>query len=111
MEQPRARFERRDIELLIMSVCALAVNAEPVERRGVGGGEITVRTAAGVNVEQLETDLRGNGLCMLVQRGAGVALLVRRTIEPARDLDRDAVRLRCQGEDLADEFIRVLEAQ
>src|SRR3954466_12923334 len=108
MEQPRARFERRDIELLVMCVRALAVDAEPVERRGVGGGEITVRAAAGVNVDQLEADLRGNGLCMFVQRGAGIALLVRRTIESARDLDGDAIRPRCQGEDLADEFIRVL---
>src|SRR5438105_10362867 len=109
MEQPRARFERRDIELLVMGVRALAVDAEPVERRGVGGGEITVRAAAGVNVDQLEADLPGNRLCMFVQRGACIALLVRRTIEPARDLDGDAVRLRCQSEDLADEFIRVLE--
>src|SRR4051812_43951931 len=97
MEQPRARFERRDIELLIMRVRALAVDAEPVERRGVGGGEITVRAAAGVNVEQLEADLRGNGLCMFVQQGAGIALLVRRTIESARDLDGDAIRPRCQA--------------
>ena len=85
MEQPRARFERRDIELLVMGVRALAVDAEPVERRGVGGGEITVRAAAGVNVEQLETDLRGNGLCMFVQRGACIALLIRRPVQLAFD--------------------------
>src|SRR3954454_13903648 len=105
MEQPRARFERRDIELLIMGVRALAVDAEPVERRGVGGGEVTVRAAAGVNVHRIEADLRGNGLRMFEQRSACIALLVRRTIEPARDLDGDAICLRCQSEDLADEFI------
>src|SRR3982751_5873791 len=104
MEQPRARFERRDIELLIMGVRALAVDAEPVERRGVGGGEVTVRAAAGVNVRQLEADLRRNRLRVLVRRGAGIALLVRRAIEPAGDLDGEAIRLRCQSKDLGDEF-------
>ena len=42
-QQRRARHERGDIELLVMRMAALAVDAEPVERRHDGGGEIAVR--------------------------------------------------------------------
>src|SRR5689334_19587416 len=111
MEQPRAWRERRDIELLIVGVRTLAVDAESVERCGVRGGEVAVRAAAGVGVDQLEADLAGERLRMLVQRGACVALLVRRTIEPARDGNGDAVGLRGQSENPADELVCVLEAQ
>src|SRR3954463_8084379 len=93
IEQPCARFERRDIELLIMGVCALAVDAEPVERAGVGSGEIAVRAASGIGVDQLEADLGRESLGVLVQRGACIALLVRRTVELAGDLDGDALGL------------------
>ena len=50
-----------------MGVGALAVDAESVERRGMRGGEIAVRAAAGVGVDQLEADLAGERLRVLEQ--------------------------------------------
>ncbi len=47
VEQPRARLDRRDVELLVMGVCALAVDAEAVEGCGMRRGEIAVGAAAG----------------------------------------------------------------
>ena len=80
-----------------MGMRALAVDAEPVERRGMRRGEIAVRAAAGVGVDQLEADLGGERLGVLVERGARIALLVRRTVELAGDGDADAFGLATSG--------------
>ncbi len=52
-------------------------------RRGwrYGRGEIAVGAAAGEGVDQLEADLGGERLGVLEQRGARIALLVRRPVQ------------------------------
>ena len=64
---------------------ALAVDAEAVERCGMRRGEIAVGAAAGRGIDQIEADLGGKRLGVLVKRGAGIALLIRRTVEFADD--------------------------
>src|SRR5690242_16896950 len=98
MEQSRTWLERGDVELLIMGVRALAVDTEPVERTGVGRSEIAVRAAAGMGIDQLKAELGGERLRMLVQRGAGIALLIGWTVELAGDGHRHALGLRGEPE-------------
>ncbi len=74
-----------------MGVCALAVDSEAVEGRGMRRGEIAVGTAAGEDVEQLEAEFGGKLPGVFVERGAGVALLIGRPVQFARDLHGDAV--------------------
>lgn len=45
IEEPGARLDRRNVELLIMRMGALAVDAETVEGCGMRRGEIAVRAA------------------------------------------------------------------
>ena len=67
-----------------MGMRALAVDAEAVERRGMRRGEIAVGAAAGEGVDQIEADLGGERPGMFVERGAGIAFLVGRTVQLAR---------------------------
>src|SRR3984957_16877274 len=86
---------------------ALAVDAQAVERRGMGGGEIAVGTAAGRCVCQFETNLGGQRFGVFVKRSASVALLVRRTVQSADHLDAHAFGPRFQVEDFGDVFVGI----
>ncbi|MCS3519122.1 hypothetical protein AB7M56_005950 [Bradyrhizobium elkanii] len=57
IEEPGARLDRRNVELLIMRMGALAVDAETVEGCGMRRGEIAVRAATAEYIEQLEAEL------------------------------------------------------
>src|SRR5205823_14950495 len=72
---------RRSSDLLVMRMCALAVNAEPVQGRRERRGEVAVGAAAGDGVDKLEADLFGERARMFEQRSTGVALDVRRRSE------------------------------
>ena len=84
MQQPRPRFDRRNIELLVMGMRALAVDAEAVERRGMRCGEIAVGAAAGRGIHQIEADLGGERPGVFVECGAGIVLFVRRAVQARR---------------------------
>src|SRR5438094_8401284 len=95
LEEPRAeigaRHQRRVIDLLVGGMRALAVGAQPVERRDAErGGEVAVAAAAGQrHVFQLLADLAVDCLRFLKQgRDAGV-LLVRRPVHLAFDDELD----------------------
>ena len=59
MQQPRPRLDRRDVDLLIMGVRALAINAETVERCRMRRGEVAIGAAAGRCTHEIEADLGG----------------------------------------------------
>ena len=69
-----------------MGMRALAIDAEAVERRGMRRGKIAVGAAAGRGVDEVEADLGGERLGVLVKRGARIALFVRRAVEFADTL-------------------------
>src|SRR5439155_11605421 len=71
------------------------------------GGEIAVGTAAGGSIHQIEADFGGELPGMFVQRGAGIALLVRRPVQTADDLDADAFGPRFQVQDFRNEVVAV----
>ncbi|MGY3034188.1 hypothetical protein ACVIIV_003358 [Bradyrhizobium sp. USDA 4354] len=76
VQQPRARFNRRDVELLIIRMRALAVEAKAVKGRGMRRGEIAIGAAAAERVEQLEAKLGGELFGVCVKRGTGAGLLI-----------------------------------
>ena len=82
-----------------MGMRALAVDAEAVEGCGMARGEVAVGAAAREGIDELEADLGGQRLGVLEQRGAGVALLVRRPVQLAGDLHTDAFAARFHVED------------
>ena len=90
-----------------MGVRAPAVDAEAVERRRIRGCEIAVGAAAGGGVHQFEADLGGERFGLFVEGCAGIALLVRRPVQLADDLDGDALRSRFQIEDLWNEIVGI----
>src|SRR5260370_1015752 len=64
--------------------------AEGIEGRRMRCREIAVGAAAGERINQIEADFRGQRFGVFEQRGAGIALLVRRAVQLADDLDADA---------------------
>ena len=94
-----------------MGMRALAINAEAVERRRMRCGEIAVGTAAGGCIQQIEADFGGELPGMFVQRGTGIALLVRRPVQTADDLDADAFGTRFQVQDSRNEIVAVRNRQ
>ena len=70
-------------------------------------GEIAVGAAAGEGVDQIEADLGGERPGVLEQRRAGIALFVRRPVQPAGDLDADALGARFQVQDLRHQLVGI----
>ena len=77
----------------------MAIGAETVQGGNAdSGGEISVATAAGRCVLQVETDLRRETACMFVKCGDPLVLLVGRSVEAASDpqLDVRIIRFEVQ---------------
>ena len=101
LQQPRAevsaRHQRGEVDLLVGGMGALAVGAQPVERRDAERcGEVTFAAAAGQrHIVQLLADLAIERLRLAEQLGDAGVLLVGRPVHAAGhgDLDVGADRL------------------
>ena len=77
-----------------MGMRALAVDAEAVEGRGQGRGEVAVGAAAGESIDELEADFGGKALRLFEQGGAGIAFFVRWPVQSADDLVQRILNLK-----------------
>jgi len=99
LQQQHPGHERRDQQVLVQRMRPVAVHPQTVQGCHPRGGEVAVAAAAGEGVDQVDAKFRRQCAGVLKQRRDGVRLAIRRTVDPARDLQPDRGVVGLQGQD------------
>src|SRR5215469_7234088 len=94
-DEPRARLQRREQDMLVLGMGAIAHGAEAVEGRNADRrGEIAVAAAAGRLFGEVEPDFMGEIFGVLEKTADAVCASIGGAIDAAFDLDRYVLALR-----------------